>query len=443
MTPKEFQAWLAEHGGEVGRDAVQGPATTDAAGRQSHTTYTKVTAKDGSTVTLERLVGDDAPGPVPSYRVVEYSGPKAESSSSVGAHQRALAEAKAEAEKNERDWNLNNGPDKQVMDPNTGQMRPGWGSGRAETHEERTRREYAAQDQGFQQENQAAARRAEERTIATQQAQADQQRAANELAQAKFDYDKEKDVRPQLASTPTDATKNIAIWDPGSQTVRSVDNPMYDAAKAEAARLKDQLSTGIALNQITAQQAAQQYKQWWDTNVELPFKQAAEVRARAAEQRAALEAEDRRKQFASDFSLRRANLGFTAGNAAVQNEMGLLPYRAGPTEAAEMSAAITSLGQGGKVSGPDASAGINFTPGAFEFDRPDFEGIAKKATKNALKGITKYNPEGSFSQGNYEGISMPSGQGAPSSTGGGIDLGSLWQQYLQQGVEPYAGPPEE
>ena len=364
--------------------------------------------------------------------------PTTAGTSATGPNQRAEKEEESEQNRRERSWNLNNGP--QTLDPNTGQ--PGRGSGRNETHAERAARERLEGADARAEETAARSARTEERSIAATERQIAQQESSNELARAKFNADEAFRYRPDAISTPTDTAANIAIWDPTSQEVRSVPNPIYDAAKVEAARLKDQLSTGIALNQITAQQAAQQYKQWWDTNVELPFKQAQEQRARAAEQRAALEAEDRRKQFASDFSLRSSTLGFQAGDAAVKNEISLLPYRAGPEAGEQFSAAINSLGQGGKVYGPDASAGINFTADAFEFDRPDFEGIAKKATKNALKGLTKYSPEGSFSQADYSGVPTPSGEGAPSSTGGGIDLSQLWQQYLQSGVQPYTGPEE-
>jgi len=453
MTQQEFDQLLASHirGGEDLRHSkalppkkIPNPALANMTPAQAilakeagmDTIMVSPQRWQGVDTLIEAYQNDDG-----SWEVQQESQdkPTISSTSSVGPAQRALAEAKAQAEKDQRDWNRTHGPG--TVDPVTGE--PGRGSGLDETHAERTKREFEAQDQAGQQETREAARRAELRAIDAQRLQAEQQAEQNRLARDRLDFDKDKDLRPQLAGTPTDTTRNIGVWDPASQTLRSVENPMYDAAKVEAARLKDQLSTGIALNQITAQQAAQQYKQWWDTNVELPFKQSAEVRARATEQREALAAEDRRKQFASDFSLRQNTLGFNAGDAAVKNEISLLPYRAGPTEAAEMSSAITSLGQGGKIAGPDAGAGINFTPEAFQFDRPDFDKIAQKATKNALKGITKYTPEGKFSQGDYSGISMPSGQGAPSSTGGGIDLSTLWNQYLQNGVAPYQGPEDD
>jgi hypothetical protein len=389
--------------------------------------------------------------------------------------QDAYAEQKAAQAKREAEWNLNNGPDKLVTDPNTGQQVPGWGSGKYETHSERATRELAEQrgsyadtaeqravrDQQIQEETRLQTQQNQQRDLELRRAAEERQKASDaeakrvhdleeahrsesdRLANARFQTEQAAKDRPQPIGTPTDTSKNVAVWNPATGQMESVANPIYDQAKVDAARLKDQLSTAIALNQVSAQQAAQQYKQWWDANVTLPFQQAQEVRARAAEQRAALEAEDRRKQFASQFSLQKASLGQQAGNQAVQNEISLLPYRAGPNEAADMSAAINSLGAGGKVNGPDASAGIHFQASDFQFDRPDFDKIASRATAKALKGLTKYSPEGSFSQGDYSGVTVPTGQGAPSSTGAGVDTNSLWQQYQNIGIPAYTGPPSE
>jgi hypothetical protein len=389
--------------------------------------------------------------------------------------QDAYNEAKAAQAKRESEWNLNHGPDTTMTDPNTGQQVPGWGSGKYETHEARATREIAEQrggyadaaeqrairDQQIQEEDRVTRDKNQQRQLEIQQATEERQKASDaeakrvhdleeahraesdRLANARFGAEQAVKDRPQVVGTPTDTSKSVAVWNPATGQMESVTNPIYDQAKVDAARLKDQLSTAIALNQVSAQQAAQQYKQWWDTNVTLPFQQAQEVRARAAEQRAALEAEDRRKQFASQFSLQKASLGQQAGNQAVQNEISLLPYRAGPNEAADMSSAINSLGAGGKVNGPDASAGIHFQASDFQFDRPDFDKIASQATAKALKGLTKYSPSGSFSQGDYSGVTMPTGQGAPSSTGAGIDTSSLWQQYQNIGVPPYTGPPSD
>jgi hypothetical protein len=241
-----------------------------------------------------------------------------------------------------------------VTDPNTGQQVPGWGSGKYETHAERATREIAEQrggyadtaeqrairDQQIQEEDRVLAQKNQQRELEIRQAAEERQKAADaetkrqhdlenargqeadRLANAKFQAEQAVRDRPQPLGTPTDTSRNVAVWNPATGQMESVSNPIYDQAKVDAARLKDQLSTAIALNQVSAQQAAQQYKQWWDTNVTLPFQQAQEVRARAAEQRAALEAEDRRKQFASQFSLQKASAG-TAGRQSGRAERDL------------------------------------------------------------------------------------------------------------------------
>ena len=157
----------------------------------------------------------------------------------------------------------------------------------------------------------------------------------------------------------------------------------------------------------------QAHSQWYDTNVKTPLLLAQEARDKAAEQRAALDAEERRRQFAANFRLQKAELGQRAGEAAMQAEQSLLPYRVGPTEAAEMSAAINSLAAGGRMD-TNAAAGINFTPGAFQFDAPDFKKIAKQAASAALSGLTDYRPSGeSYSTADYSGVPAVNLGGAP------------------------------
>lgn len=86
MTDAELQAWLAQHGGEVGRkdieDEIDDPSgAVDARGNPRKTKKvdrTEITAKDGATMTLRRLGGSlvSAPGE-PQYDVVENTPPKA------------------------------------------------------------------------------------------------------------------------------------------------------------------------------------------------------------------------------------------------------------------------------------------------------------------------------------------------------------------------------
>lgn len=237
--------------------------------------------------------------------------------------------------------------------------------------------------------------------------------------------------KPQFLSTADPGNKNIAYFDPTTGQIASTANPNYDAVKVEAEQLQKDLALGIQLNQYTASEAKTKYDQWFQQNVTVPFMAAQEERARAADQRAAMQAEEQRNQFGAQFGLQSAEFGETAGQHAAQNEISLLPYRVGPTFGAEMSSAINSLAAGGKVNGPSASAGINFSPGAFTFKRPDFEGIAAKATAKALSHLTPYKPTaGSFPSVSGGAPSINFGS-APTSAGG-VDLTPLINQFTSK-----------
>ena len=272
----------------------------------------------------------------------------------------------------------------------------------------------------------------------------DQQAETNALARDRYQFDREKydDERrkPQFMGSPTDTTRNIAYFNPSTGAVETAPNPMYDEAKVEAQRLKEQLSIGIQLNEITAKQASEQYSRWFKENIEVPYLQSAEARAQAADKRQALDAEERRRQFAAQNSLQRGELGQRAAATAIGAEMDMLPYRVGPTFDTEMGAAINSLGAGGSMD-KNASAGINFSPGAFSFDKPDLGKIARDATKNALKNVSTYSPaDGDYETASYEGINLPSAgtfAGAPQAAPG-IDLTNAYNQFIGQ----YGGPPQ-
>jgi hypothetical protein len=273
----------------------------------------------------------------------------------------------------------------------------------------------------------------------------DQQAETNQLTRERYQFERDKyedDRRkPQFMGSPTDTTRNIAYFNPETGTVETAANPMYDEAKVEAQRLKEQLSIGIQLNEITAKQASEQYSRWFKENIEVPYLQSAEARAQASDKRQALEAEERRRQFAAQNSLQRGELGQRAAATAIGAEMDMMPYRVGPTFDKEMGAAINSLGTGGKLDA-NASAGINFSPGAFSFDKPDLGKIARDATKNALKNVSSYQPaDGDYETASYEGINLPNAgtfAGAPQA-GGGIDLTGAYNQFIGQ----YGGPPPE
>lgn len=308
----------------------------------------------------------------------------------------------------------------------------------AETHGERAARELREQADERAQEARDQSERAERRQAETAARQAETAAGALEVSRAaearqagsaavssevsrgNLEIARSAEARAQRAANKPDflsqaneSNPYLIRYNPESGMVESMNNPNFDSVKQESERIRSMLAVQIQAKNATLDEAKQQYQQWYDMNIKVPFLQAQEQRDRAAEQRAALDAEERRRQFAANFGLQKAELGQRAGAAAMQAEQSLLPYRAGPTEAAEMSSAINSLGAGGSMS-TNAAAGIHFTPGAFEFDAPDFKGIAKRAAADAIKGISSYKPSGeSYSTADYSSVPAVNAGGAP------------------------------
>lgn len=308
-------------------------------------------------------------------------------------------------EQAERDYNYNHpGPD---------------GRRFSETNADRAARELREQadqraEEARQQAARTEARQAEAAATSAQVAQGNLEVSRGQLGLAQQREAREAS-KPDFLSQANESNPYLIRYNPESGMVESMNNPNFDRVKQESERLRSMLAVQIQARQTTLDEAKQQYQQWYDTNIKVPMLQAQEARDRAAEQRAALDADERRRQFAASFSLQRGQLGERAGEAAMQAEQSLLPYRAGPTESAEMSSAINSLAAGGKVNGPDASAGIHFTPGAFEFNAPDFKSIARDAASAALKGISSYTPsKQSYQTADYSNVPAVSTSGAPS-----------------------------
>ena len=332
-------------------------------------------------------------------------------------------------------------------------------SGRWESDAERKQREDKDADRARQQQIDAQnnaneqtrigiSQQAESRAQAAQQAQ--DQRAAESAARDKerldlererYTFERDKSNRPTVLGTPTEDQENIALFDPTTGEVKSQTNPLYNAAKAEAKRLQEELATAIQMNKLNAEQAAAIYTQWFKEHVEVPFMMASERRAQAAEERAVLEARERKVQFKATNDIARANVGQQAASTAVNAEISMLPHRVGPKYGEQMSSAINSLAAGGTLNGPSASAGIHFTADAFEYEAPDIKKIAKQATKAALKGITPYDPDSTPDgpAASYEGINMPSVDvmaGAPQAPNY-IDTNSMYQNWVNN---RYTGP---
>lgn len=435
MTEDQLRKWLADHGGQDGPNQTvykDYPARVDEDGTaippRREAVGTKITANDGATITLTRKnKGPEGYGPEnpddPQYDVTDYEPPKkstAAQKSPDQIRQEQLQTQEAEEkwrqqvqENNEKSWNL--------TDPA--------GSGRSETHAERAAREQkeavearARRDQEIQEEDRRRAIQAQqdknEADRLDREQRAQEARDRNALTQQQIDIQRSSEERaakkPDFLSQATDKNPYIVRYDPASGQIVKEENPNYDAVQVEAERKRQELELQIRNRQITLEEGKAAYSQWFDTNVKTPLMLAQEARAKAEEQRQALEAEERRRQFAADFRLRKATLGESAAQRATNAEISLLPYRAGPTEAAEMSSAINSLAAGGKIDGPDASAGVNFTAGAFQFNAPDFDKIARNAAKSVLSGLTDYRPsDESYQTADYSGVPAVNTSGAP------------------------------
>lgn len=432
-TEEQLQAWYRQHGPERAREPVfksqSVQAGVDAAGDPVYRTEQvqvgeKITAQDGETIELTRHPESGRPGK-PDYEIIAHAAPPPKPGSertpeqvrndTAVATKNEYDNAEEVRKNNERSWNQDH--------------KDQGGSGLPETHLERAEREAKLREE---QRRQAAADRDREASDRATQAQIDSNRqkdldrqqqaqegAANRgLTQQQIDIQRQNAEReakkPTFLSQADNKTPSIARYNPETGQIEYSENPNYDAVKAAAEEKRAEIASLIAQRQITLQEAQAQYTQWFDTNVKTPLLLAQEARSKAEEQRAALDAEERRKQFAADFGLKKATLGESASQRAVNAEISLLPYRAGPTESAEMSSAINSLGAGGKINGPDASAGIHFTPGAFEFNAPDFAGIAKKAAHAVLSGLTDYRPSSeSYQTADYSGVPAVNTSGAP------------------------------
>jgi hypothetical protein len=246
-----------------------------------------------------------------------------------------------------------------------------------------------------------------------------------------------RENRPQIVSAPS-GQRRIAQMD-AEGNITSVDNPLFDeaayerqAAKERAQAERDRLSLQIEAGKLTEASAAAQYKRWFDENVTIPLQRAQEARARAAELRAAQEAEDRRQQFAATYEKDRQTTAISAGNQAANAFNSNLQYQVGPKFGEQFAQALNSFQPGA----PPA----NFTADAFTFKGPSIEAVARKATAKALAGISPYAQaiatagERPLQVASYGGGTEVGG-GAPPPTAAPVDYAGMINQYLQN--NPY------
>lgn len=251
--------------------------------------------------------------------------------------------------------------------------------------------------------------------------------------------------RPQIISAPP-GQRRIAQQD-NEGNITSVENPNFDeaayerqAAKEQAQAERDRLSLQIEAGKLTEASAANQYKRWFDENVTIPLQRAQEARARAAELRAAQEAEDRRQQFAATYEKDRQTTAINAGNQAAQTFNSNLQYRVGPKFGEQFSQALNSFQPGA----PPAQ----FTADAFTFKGPSIEAVARKATAKALAGISPY-AQAIAAGGQREptvasyGPGMDAAGGAPPPTAAPPDYAGMINGYLQNNPYVPGGGDEE
>ena len=439
MTERDLAQWLQLHGGERGREPYyESRAGVDEYGDPTTPTRqrvgVKIVARDGATLVVGRneavtgLYGPDQPEYIVHAKMDAEPDketkrtPEQIRSDAALAQEREFKNTQEIRENNERSWNQNNVAE--------------GGSGRPETHAERAEREAKER-----QEERAQAQLEMQRETARRQAEADAQRnienaadraerarQANQSTEVQREQLEEtrranqaRENKPEFLSQADTKSRQLVTYIPG-QGIVTVDNPNFDAVKAEAEERRAELASQVQLGQLKLEEAKQQYTQWFDTNVRVPLMQSQEARARAEERRQALEAEERRRQFAANYKLQKAQLGETAAQRATQAEISLLPYRSGPTWGEDISSAINSLAQGGSLD-KNASAGIHFSDSSFAFDRPDFDRIAKDAAKAALSGLTDYRPSSQqFETGDYSGVPAVNTSGMPSYSFAGVSL---------------------
>lgn len=297
------------------------------------------------------------------------------------------------------------------------------GSGRYETHEARRQRERqetqdaeAAADKKRRDTNDAKANELREKELTVRQAA--EARAAKDatesaardrdrigLERERVGLERTRTTRPAIIGTPTYEDKYIAHQTADGSYEWS-ENPIYDELRAKAKEKREEMRLAVEHNQATAAQAAQAYKEWYDKEIAGPLAQLKERREQAAEKREAQKAVDEERRFAKKYELDKANLGQSAAESAQANERALLPYKVGPKFGGQVSSAINGLS--GRMD-QNSEDGIKFTADAFEFKRPDFAGIARNATKDALKHLTPYEPSDAskYATADYTGVTMP------------------------------------
>jgi len=189
-------------------------------------------------------------------------------------------------------------------------------------------------------------------------------------------------VAPQVISTPADQPYITTIDADGNLT--SVPNPAYQPktqaevaarvgqlqqqAIAQRDRLAQQVSGGV----LTQDEAAQQFDQWWSTNVE-PQKGSLEAAQRTAQQ-----AEQRQQEEQARANFATAQ---TAGRQAADIYAATLPYRVGPGFGAALNQLSGAYSSGKAPPQMDLASAVTFPV-------PNLNAMAEQATAQALAHIS-------------------------------------------------------
>lgn len=449
MSRTEILKWLEDHQGQ--RDAAKGgyAITRETRPNPKYTgdrnsvepvsvsiikrTWTandgqQISVYDDPNTNVEPPSTPDNPGPQETrYEIAGQSNAETRTPEQVQIQEGQAAAEKAKHA--EAEWNRANGPTPDQSSPAYNPADAGRGSGIYETHTERISREDQQRTRVQADERITREVKAQEDTnrVANERTKIEQQNAdtsrqsaeastaaqqrANVVAQGQLELGQAKEARegrtPQVVGTPTDDNPNLVYIDPSTGEIKSGANPIYNDLKTQATQKQKELTLAIEANKLTLDQAAAEYKMWFDKNVQAPLLQAQERRSQATEQRAALAAEEQKRQFQATNEIARGTLGQQAADTASANVRAELPFMTGSSYGPEMASAVNSLAAGGKI-GTNAAAGIKFSPGAFSFQQPDFQKISQNATAAALAHLTPYQPgTDPIPVASYQGLNMP------------------------------------
>lgn len=229
---------------------------------------------------------------------------------------------------------------------------------------------------------------------------------------------------------------------------RNAAQVLYENAQLEATKERDRINSLVALGTLNANAAKEKFDEWMKINVDVPFKQMEEARARATEARQAQQAEDIRRQNAAQFEQERNKTALGVGNEMVKATVATLPYMSGPNWGSQFGNALSAVAKG-------RPQDIHFDASGLNFQAPDFQKIAEDATARALAHLSPYaaaiagagnRPGGAYATTDYSQVpNIPSVAGAPTSQpmGGYTPGGATPVAPVVPPMDPNAGMPSE